>query len=61
MNTVMIIFIIKERFGVMGDLATTMRDPLFYLWHNFIDDIFREFKSTLPRYTVAALDFQVKA
>ncbi|BET00231.1 Phenoloxidase subunit 2 [Nesidiocoris tenuis] len=46
-----------EPFGVMGDTATAMRDPVFYRWHAFIDDIFQEHKNTLPRYTVAQLDY----
>ncbi|CAH1163694.1 unnamed protein product [Phaedon cochleariae] len=45
-----------ESFGVMGDSATAMRDPIFYRWHAYIDDIFQRFKSTLPRYTVAQLN-----
>ncbi|XP_050510955.1 phenoloxidase 1-like [Diabrotica virgifera virgifera] len=44
-----------ESFGVMGDSATAMRDPVFYRWHSYIDDIFQQFKSTLPRYTEAQL------
>ncbi|XP_019754719.2 phenoloxidase 1 [Dendroctonus ponderosae] len=40
-----------ESFGVIGDSATAMRDPIFYRWHAFIDDLFQEFKSSLPRYT----------
>lgn len=36
----------------MGDTATAMRDPTFYRWHAFIDDIFQKFKGSLPRYTV---------
>ncbi|XP_050307530.1 phenoloxidase 1-like [Anthonomus grandis grandis] len=40
-----------ESFGVIGDSATAMRDPIFYRWHGFIDDLFQEFKGTLPRYT----------
>jgi hypothetical protein len=43
--------LIKESFGVMGDTATAMRDPVFYRWHAFIDDLFTEHKNTLPRYT----------
>ncbi|KAL3279080.1 hypothetical protein HHI36_016594 [Cryptolaemus montrouzieri] len=46
-----------ETFGVMGDSTTAMRDPVFYRWHAYIDDIFQEFKSTLPRYDVGQLDF----
>lgn len=47
-----------ENFGVMGDSATAMRDPIFYRWHAFIDDIFQKYKSTLPRYTVQQLEYQ---
>ena len=36
----------------MGDLATTMRDPVFYRWHAYIDFIFQRLKGSLPRYTV---------
>lgn len=36
----------------MGDSATAMRDPVFYRWHAYIDDIFQEFKSTIPSYPV---------
>ncbi|KAK5638831.1 hypothetical protein RI129_013126 [Pyrocoelia pectoralis] len=39
-----------ETFGVMGDSTTAMRDPIFYRWHACIDDIFQQFKETLPRY-----------
>nr|XP_022907905.1 phenoloxidase 2 [Onthophagus taurus] len=46
-----------ESFGVMGDSSTAMRDPIFYRWHAYIDDIFQEHKSTLPRYTTQQLDY----
>ncbi|CAH0557365.1 unnamed protein product [Brassicogethes aeneus] len=46
-----------ETFGVMGDSATAMRDPIFYRWHAFIDYIFQQFKNTLPTYTPQQLDF----
>ncbi|XP_014276959.1 phenoloxidase 1 [Halyomorpha halys] len=46
-----------ETFSIMGDPATAMRDPIFYRWHAFIDDIFAEHKNTLPRYTTQQLDF----
>lgn len=41
----------QENVGVIGDPATAMRDPIFYRWHSFIDEIFQEHKKTLPRYT----------
>ncbi|KAJ8961010.1 hypothetical protein NQ318_020315 [Aromia moschata] len=46
-----------ESFGVIGDSTTAMRDPFFYRWHAYVDDIFQKFKETLPRYTVARLDY----
>ncbi|XP_054277594.1 phenoloxidase 2-like isoform X2 [Macrosteles quadrilineatus] len=46
-----------ETFGVMGDPATAMRDPVFYRWHAFVDDIFQEHKNLLPRYTVDQLNY----
>lgn len=36
----------------MGDSTTAMRDPIFYRWHAYIDDIFQEHKATIPRYPV---------
>ncbi|KAF5284943.1 hypothetical protein FQA39_LY16898 [Lamprigera yunnana] len=47
-----------ESFGVMGDSTTAMRDPIFYRWHAFIDDIFQQFKGTIPRYPVEQLQYQ---
>lgn len=41
----------------MGDLATAMRDPIFYRWHSYIDDMFQEHKATLPKYEVSRLDY----
>ncbi|GBP94078.1 Phenoloxidase subunit 2 [Eumeta japonica] len=38
-----------ESFGVIADEATTMRDPLFYRWHAWIDDLFQSFKETMER------------
>lgn len=34
----------------MGDVATAMRDPIFYRWHAFIDSLFRRFKNRLDPY-----------
>ncbi|XP_026465404.1 phenoloxidase 2-like [Ctenocephalides felis] len=47
-----------ETYGVMGDSATAMRDPVFYRWHAFVDDVFQEHKGTLPRYTAPQLGYQ---
>ncbi|KAG8177958.1 hypothetical protein JTE90_014701 [Oedothorax gibbosus] len=46
-----------ENAGVMSDTSTALRDPIFYRYHRFIDDIFQEYKSSLPSYTKEQLDF----
>ncbi|XP_054082819.1 phenoloxidase 2-like [Zeugodacus cucurbitae] len=46
-----------ESFGVMGDSATAMRDPVFYRWHAYIDDIFQEHKTRLTPYTLPELNY----
>lgn len=46
-----------ESFGVIGDSATAMRDPVFYRWHAYIDDIFQEHKTRLPPYTLPQLNY----
>uniref|UniRef100_A0A1I8Q7Q8 tyrosinase n=1 Tax=Stomoxys calcitrans TaxID=35570 RepID=A0A1I8Q7Q8_STOCA len=46
-----------ESFGVMGDTATAMRDPVFYRWHAYIDDIFQQYKIRLFPYTVSDLQY----
>ncbi|GBM48300.1 Hemocyanin F chain [Araneus ventricosus] len=40
----------KEYRGVMADTATSLRDPIFYRLHRFIDNIFQKYKATLPVY-----------
>lgn len=47
-----------ESFGVIGDNATAMRDPIFYRLHAFVDDIFQEHKQILKPYTETELVFQ---
>ena len=44
--------------GVMNSAATSMRDPVFYRWHQFIDDIFSDYKVSLPQYTEDELNFR---
>lgn len=46
-----------ESFGVMGDSATAMRDPVFYRWHAFVDDVFQEHKESLTPYTLPELEY----
>ncbi|XP_071448022.1 phenoloxidase 2-like [Hetaerina americana] len=48
----------EETFGVMGDTATAMRDPVFYRWHSYIDHIFEMHKNTLQPYQHSELDFR---
>lgn len=45
--------------SVMGDATTAMRDPIFYRWHAFIDDIFQTYKSTLPGYTTENVEMKI--
>lgn len=45
-------FSFKENYGVMGDPSTAMRDPIFYRWHAYTDDVFQEYKATIPGYNV---------
>nr|CAZ66712.1 hemocyanin subunit 3a [Pandinus imperator] len=47
----------QETPGVMTDTATSLRDPIFYRYHRFIDNMFQEYKSTLPTYTHEQLNF----
>ena len=35
----------------MGDSSTAMRDPVFYRWHKYIDNIFDKYKGTIKPYT----------
>lgn len=35
----------------MFENTTAMRDPVFYRWHNSIQDIFEAYKNTLTPYT----------
>ncbi|CAO1425734.1 unnamed protein product [Diamesa serratosioi] len=46
-----------ESFGVMGDSATAMRDPVFYKWHAFVDSIFQIHKEKLTPYTAEQLNY----
>lgn len=47
-----------EEYGVMGDVTTAMRDPIFYKWHGYLDTIFNKFKSLLPPYDRNHLSYQ---
>nr|CCA94926.1 hemocyanin subunit e [Mastigoproctus giganteus] len=41
----------KENPGVMSDTSTSLRDPIFYRYHRFVDNIFQQYKDTLHHYT----------
>ncbi|XP_058827992.1 uncharacterized protein LOC131687914 [Topomyia yanbarensis] len=43
--------------GVIGDLATALRDPIFYRLHWFVDDMFELHKKTLTPYSKQELGF----
>lgn len=47
-----------ESFNVFADEATNMRDPFFYRWHSFIDDLFQKFKESAnnPPYARSELE-----
>ncbi|XP_053683757.1 phenoloxidase 8-like [Sabethes cyaneus] len=46
-----------EPYGIMGDVATAQRDPSFYLWHSFVDDVLVRHKDSLDPYTAAELSY----
>ncbi|CAG7820311.1 unnamed protein product, partial [Allacma fusca] len=48
----------RESSGVMADPGTSMRDPVFYRWHKFVDDIFTRYKVSLQPYTQEQLSWQ---
>lgn len=48
----------RENPGVMSDTSTSLRDPIFYRYHRFIDNAFQEYKATLPRYEPKDLEFK---
>ncbi|RHZ77152.1 hypothetical protein Glove_185g60 [Diversispora epigaea] len=37
----------KDR-GVIGDNKTACRDPVFYRWHRYVDDLFVKYQNKLP-------------
>ncbi|XP_058123431.1 uncharacterized protein LOC131294559 [Anopheles ziemanni] len=44
-----------ESYGVVGGLETAVRDPVFYMWHKFVDDLFQRHKARLTPYRAAEL------
>lgn len=51
---------LQEQFGVMGDSATAMRDPVFYRWHSYVDDIFVLHKKKLTPYSAGQVLYFTK-
>ncbi|XP_031639065.1 phenoloxidase 2-like [Contarinia nasturtii] len=47
-----------EDYGVMGDVTTAMRDPVFYRWHAFINSMCIKLKNTLQPYFYNDLMYQ---
>nr|AAV91794.1 prophenoloxidase 5 [Aedes aegypti] len=46
-----------EGVGVIGDIATSIRDPIFYRLHTFVDDLFEDYKKKLAPYTTKELGY----
>lgn len=46
-----------EDIGVIGDVATAMRDPAFYRWHCQVDNILKKHKNLLRQYNDQELGF----
>lgn len=46
-----------ESFGVVGDSSTAMRDPVFYRFHQHVDDLFQEHKTRLTPYNAQQLGY----
>ncbi|XP_063607334.1 phenoloxidase 3-like [Penaeus indicus] len=45
----------KEEMGVVGDLGTSLRDPVFFRLHKLVDDLFQEYKEAQQPYTESEL------
>nr|CCC55875.1 myriapod hemocyanin subunit type 1 [Polydesmus angustus] len=46
-----------EDAGVMIDVTTSARDPIFYQWHKYIDGLFQTYQKTLKPYNKYELSF----
>lgn len=51
----------QENPGVMSDTSTSLRDPIFYRWHRFVDNIFQQYKATLKPYDKAQVSAQINS
>nr|BAO96441.1 prophenoloxidase beta [Penaeus monodon] len=50
----------KSNVGVLAATETAIRDPVFFRWHKFIDDVFLKYKMTQPPYTPKQLHMNVE-
>ncbi|XP_037784372.1 hemocyanin F chain-like [Penaeus monodon] len=41
----------NTQMGIMGAVETAIRDPVFFRWHKFIENVFLRYKMTQPPYT----------
>lgn len=48
----------REEGSVMSHSETALRDPIFYRWHVFIDEIFQHYKRRLPPYSLEQRQFK---
>jgi len=48
---------IDDSLGVMGIPNSAVRDPTFFRWHKYIDDLSQQYKNRLPPYDDEDLDF----
>ncbi|XP_035705957.1 phenoloxidase 2 isoform X2 [Folsomia candida] len=49
----------REHMGVMGDTSANMRDPAFYRWHKYIDELFDLYKQTMQPYNPTGGELQL--
>ncbi|OXA57671.1 Phenoloxidase 3 [Folsomia candida] len=48
-----------KHMGVMGDTSANMRDPAFYRWHKYIDELFDLYKQTMQPYNPTGGELQL--
>jgi hypothetical protein len=46
--------------GIMSDASVSMRDPSFYTYHTFIDNLFERYKESLTPYGISGVIVQIK-
>ncbi|GAM21040.1 hypothetical protein SAMD00019534_042150 [Acytostelium subglobosum LB1] len=43
----------QNSIGIMGDIIGAFRDPIFWRWHNHLDEFFHRFEMSMPAYKLA--------